>query len=352
VKVLEVGDPVAIAAWQAISDRVWRHRPVLPAADASRFASICTRLSGWATGRHFVSGDHATVTAWCLPGGDTGHLGLYAAMPEAAAVHEVLNAAISWLHGQGVHTVLGPIDGDAWERSRFSLGPDDAPPFMLEPENPPEDPKLWQEAGGVPSHRVLSQRQDDPAEAARILGMAAAPAREAGYRIVPLTSGNWRRLMLELHPMIPEVFAGGLTLGPLGPGDFLARFAPMAPLWRSGLSFVAMDAEGSVVGFLLGVPDLRPWLGRAGGVAGRMTLAWRIRHPRRAVLKTLGVARAHRRSAVGHALAHAFHARAAELEVPEVIHALMAEDNPSFHMSRSIGGRPVRAHLLYGWHRA
>lgn len=349
MKAFGAGANEALRAWTETSERVWRHRPVLPAPDPARFAAIVSRTADWAVCRHFVLEGHGTVTAWRLPGGSIGHLGLFAAMPDPAVVTELLGASVSWLREEGATTILGPVDGDAWERARFSVGPEDDPPYMLEPENPPEDPRLWQLAGGRPSHRVISQVQEAPEEAARLLHVSAAPARDTGYRIAPVTPGNWRDVLGELHPMVPEIFSGGLDLAPLSAEAFLARFAPMAPLWRTGLSFVARDGRGEVVGFLLGVPDLRPWLGRAGGLAGRMTLAWRIRRPGRAVLKTLGVARAHRRTAVGHALAHAFHRRAAELGIPEVVHALMAEDNPSLHMSRGIGGRPMRTHILCRW---
>ncbi|MEB3300024.1 MAG: GNAT family N-acetyltransferase [Candidatus Sericytochromatia bacterium] len=342
-------EPAALEAWAEVAGRVWRHRPVLPPPDPGRLGATLTRLSNWALPRHFAVPGKAALMAWHLPDGVTGHLGAFEAMPEPEAAGRVLQEALAWLHERGAKVALGPIDGDAWERTRFSLGPEDEPAFLLEPENPPEYPLFWEAAGGSISHRVWTQVQEDPRAAAETLADHVRSVKEAGYRIAPVTGRSWRQDLKDLKALVPEVFAGGLPLAPMAEADFVARFAPFSPLWRSGLSFVARDAGGKAVGFLLGLPDLRPWLGRAGGLAGRLGLAWRITHPRRAVLKTLGVAPAHRRVALGHALAYAFHRRAAALGVPTVLHALMAEGNPSRHMSDKLGARVCRSHALFKW---
>ena len=89
----------------------------------------------------------------------------------------------------------------------------------------------------------------------------------------------------------------------------------------------ARDADGRLVGFLFGLPDL------AEGPA-----------PTTVILKTY----ASLRFGVGRLLADTFHQTAAELGFRTVIHALMHEDNLSASRSATYQGTVIRRYALLG----
>jgi hypothetical protein len=85
-----------------------------------------------------------------LPDRKTGVIGHYASMDNEAAA-ALFDEAVARLQEQGCASAVGPMNGNTWRHYRFVTDSDPEkvvePPFFLEPANPPEWPRQWEQAG-------------------------------------------------------------------------------------------------------------------------------------------------------------------------------------------------------------
>jgi len=93
--------------------------------------------------------------------GPSGLIGHYEALDSDAGVF-IIEEAKQWFRKRNVRRVLGPMNGNTWERYRFALPQKNGEPFFLgEPRNPPEYPKNFEKAGFNPVDFYESRVTDD-----------------------------------------------------------------------------------------------------------------------------------------------------------------------------------------------
>jgi hypothetical protein len=220
----------------------------------------------------------------------------------------------------GGRPVLAPMDGDTWHAYRTVVESDGSPPFLMEPAAHPHVAEALALAGfsRVADYVSTIMALDTP---------QGLPAPVEGVTVASWDGQNAQPLLEQVFAFAGGSFADKQFFKPITREAFLALYLPLLPLLDPRLVFLAHDADGAVVGFLLGYRD--PAV------------------PTRAVLKTYAGAR----RGIGHLLASRFHDAARALGCTQVIHALMHADNISLVRSGQHGAEVFRRYALFG-HRA
>jgi GNAT superfamily N-acetyltransferase len=260
-----------------------------------------------------------------------GLIGHYAAR-DAHAAARLLRHACEELRRHGCTLAIGPMDGNTYHRYRFVTERGDAPPFLLEPDNPDDWPAQFVANGFGPLARyssVLQDRIDPPDER---LQRITRRQEAAGIRIRSLDLARFEADVRALHGIVSASFAHSLLHTPVTEDAFVARQSALRPYVVPELVLIA-EREGEPVGMLFGLPD---WL--EGQRAPRITTA---------ILKTVAVRPEH----AGRGLVAALLARAMEaaraLGYTRVIHALMHDDNRSLRLSALYGHTVMRRYTLF-----
>ncbi len=299
--------------------------------------------------RHFVLPGRGRLSAFWLPGTAVGYLGSFECVDDQPLASALLDRGARWLRRQGAACIRGPVTFDTWHPYRFAVEGEGRPPFLLEPYNPPYYPSLWETHGFRAVASYISMEAGDLASVTERLEPFLRRAVRSGFRFRKLDLARFDAELALLHAMSNESFAGAPGFHPISLEGFRQIFAGARTL-GSNLTVIAEHHDGRPAGFLFGYPDLsdavRAMRGSDSPVAkARFALA--RRGARAAVLKTLVVLPWARGTSVGMALvaSHLGLALAAGHETS--IHALMAEDNPSTHLSVFTGARRLRRYALY-----
>jgi len=255
--------------------------------------------------------------------GDLGLIGFFEASNEPVSVRNLLREAASWLRTQGATQVVGPMDGDTWHRYRVNAGPFDAPPFLLEPVNPPYYAALWSPFEIV--ERYSSKRVEGIAPLIAQLAPMHERAMKRGYRLRPFDVTRLRDELTLVWKLSLEIFRGNAFYFDIALDEFLKLYAGIERLLVPELVLFAETAEGEQVGFLFAYPD------SAKGVVD---------------YKTIGVVPAHRRGYLGWALLHRAYSSALAMGRPIANHCLMHESNASQSMDAG-HGVTFREYYLY-----
>jgi ribosomal protein S18 acetylase RimI-like enzyme len=265
----------------------------------------------------------APLSAWINPGLlPAGCIGAPTG-PEPLAE---IAAAEDWLRQAGCTHALGPLDGSTWAAYRANIGPHDRPLF---PGEPTADPAPWRAAGYTEAHRYSSLLADNAPQVAATRGRDAA-LRGAGWRIEDLSAlGDFESALDVFWEMSLASFSSNAFYTPIDRAAFGALYARVRPLITPPLTLLARAPDGAPGGFCFSYPD-----------------AFSPRR-REFVIKTLAVLPEFRGLGLGSWLVGETHRIGEALGfVGGGIHALMAVDNRSQRISRSIGGL-VREYVLF-----
>jgi hypothetical protein len=239
----------------------------------------------------------------------------------AAAGAKLLLQIATDLGAVGFGALIGPMDGDTWHRYRVVTETDGSRPFLMEPVSAPHDREAFSAAGFTAISEYVSSR-------GRLLdAIGPEPVTMPGVRAVQWDGIRSEELINRLFETSAGAFAHNRFFKPIERTAFLKLYEPIMPLMDPRHVFFAQGADGTLIGFLFGIPD------RLEGDK-----------PRTAILKTYasGV------RGVGHLLADCFHRGAIELGYTDVIHALMHVDNISRDRSRRYGANVFRRYALMG----
>ncbi|MES0862950.1 hypothetical protein ABLN87_11385 [Ruegeria sp. SCPT10] len=239
--------------------------------------------------------------------------------PEAGL--QALHQAIERIRSAGIDRIIGPMSGDTWHSYRFVSESDGSAPFLMEPANKPHDPDVFKAAGFAPISSYFSARVP-LAQTAR----SSLTATDA-FTVEPWDGTNPEGLFRQVYHLSIKAFARNAFYKPISERDFLAMYMPVVPMLKRELIFFARRLDGSLVGFLFGIPNY------AEGPK-----------PKAAILKTY----ASLERGAGRHLASHFHKSALEQGFDTAIHALIHDDNQSAERSGVEGANVFRRYALFG----
>ena len=249
-----------------------------------------------------------------LPGQRVGVVGHFAA-EDGDSARVVLDAASACLASAGCTCCVGPMDGNTWRSYRLVTDPGTAPPFFLEPTNPPSWPDHFMRAGFDVLATYSSASAPSLAEADPRVAQAQARVAAEGVGIRSLrleeADAELRRIFaLSLHS-----FSRNFLYTPITEDEFLEQNRRILPFIIPELVLLAEQA-GRLVGFLFAVPDVLQT------------------PPKAVVIKTVAVSPDLGRIGLGGLLVATAHDRAHRLGFRRVIHALMHDQNVSRNISQ------------------
>jgi GNAT superfamily N-acetyltransferase len=255
-----------------------------------------------------------------------GFLGRYSAVDRDAGRGLLLHAGAR-LRENGCDLAIGPIDGNTWRSYRLVVESDGTPAFLLEPENPPEWPHDFADAGFTQfaryrSHRDRDLQTRDP-RCARLESQFSA----LGVSLRNLDAANFEREMRAVFELCITSFRQNLLYSPIEIEEFLAMYAQIRPLIDPRLCLLA-EHDGRLVGFAFALNDAR-------GPSER-----------NAIIKTIARDPHRRYAGLGPLLSDRIRLAVHEAGFAGAIHALMHESNTSLAISRRFGD-PFRTYALF-----
>lgn len=252
-----------------------------------------------------------------------GAVGEFSA-PSRETGARLLRFACEQLAAEGCEHVFGPMDGNTWCSYRLVIEGGEAPPFFLEPANPPYYRACFEDAGFREAATYCSSVQPALGYPECFLERLTRRALAGGIQIRALDPAHAERDLCAMYDIALSAFQDSFLFTPIGREEFLRRHRPLLPQVRPELVLIA-EREAQPVAFAFGIPDL---LERDGATV---------------IVKTVAA----RPGMVNAGLAHLLIAHgartAAALGYRRAIHALMHESNASLRWS----GRHARVFRRY-----
>ena len=209
---------------------------------------------------------------------------------------QVIEDAIQFIRSHGKTRVIGPMSGDTWHSYRFVTETDDSPSFLLEPTNKPHDVDIFTKAGFEKISGYFSARVPLDQTAKNV------PTPTSDFTIEGWDGENPEALFEQVFELSVEAFSKNAFYKPIAKEDFLEMYMPIVPMIKKDLIFFARRHDGSLAGFLFGIPNY------AEGSNAKTV-----------ILKTY----ASLAKGAGQHLAHAFHTTALASGYEMAIHALI-----------------------------
>jgi GNAT superfamily N-acetyltransferase len=249
-----------------------------------------------------------------------GIIGHYAA-DNAEFGRQLLTQACDDLKANRCTLAIGPMDGHTWRNYRFVTESNGAPPFFLEPSNPPEWPQQFSKHNFKPFANYYSSVDerldaDDDDQSHR----AGARLAKLGINLRTLRMDRFDEERRTIHRVVTASFRSSFLYQPQSEAEFVAQYEPIRACVRPELVTIAMHADRAV-GFIFTLPDMLQ--ARAGKPVDT------------SIIKTLAILPERQFAGLGSHLVAANRRAARALGHRRLIHALMHESNKS----RSISAR-------------
>ncbi len=249
-----------------------------------------------------------------------GVIGHYAA-DSTEVGRQLLSHACAELKANHCTSAVGPMDGNTWRNYRFVTESNGAPPFFLEPTNPPDWPQQFAQQDFKPFANYYSSvdEQLDSGEDEQA-SRAADRLAKLGFSLRPLQLDRFDEELRTIHRVVTVSFRNSLLYQPQSEAEFVAQYEPLRAYVRPELVTLAMHADRAI-GFIFTVPDLLQ--ARAGNPIDT------------SIIKTLAVLPERQFAGLGSHLVAVNRRAVRALGHRRLIHALMHESNKS----RSISAR-------------
>ncbi len=306
----------------------------LPAFDAQL-------LLRHAPDEHWLSLDDSDVPAarvslWWTnapphPAHRLGVIGHFAATNDRAA-GELLQHAASRLAERGCTLAVGPMDGNTWRRYRLVTEPGTEPSFFLEPNNPPDWPTHWTNAGFAPLASYFSALNPDLTREDPQVARAGERLMRVGVRLRSLDAADLEADLRRIYAVSARAFTANFLYTPLPEADFLAQYLALRDRMKPELTLLA-ELDGEPAGYVFTLPD---WQQAARGEMVDTV-----------IVKTVAVLPERRCAGLGAWLVAETQRAARALGYRRAIHALMHESNNSLNLSGRYA-TPFRRYTLFG----
>lgn len=259
-----------------------------------------------------------------------GIIGHYYA--ENAKVSKILlDQACEHLKAKGCAAVIGPMNGSTWKSYRLVTWSDGSMPFLLEPQNPPDWPEYWQQAGFSAFHEYISTINSHLERVDPRLVKARERLHQLGTTWRSLDTSRFAEELRQVYQLSLEAFSRNILYTPLAEEAFLRQYLPFADTIDKDYVLLAHDASGKCCGFIFAIPDLLQL--QQGKTVNRL------------IIKTLAV-RANRRSGgLGAVLVEEVEQKARQNGLSGAVHALMYSKNTSTNIGKTT--QPMRRYTLF-----
>ncbi len=277
-----------------------------------------------------------------------GMLGFFEARNCPTVVSALLDRAVDFLARQGVGMIIGPIDGDTWHKYRFTVGPFDSPPFLMEPYNPPYYADLWAARGFETLESYYSKVVDDATVAAANTERLSQRALSHGYALRPIRMDRFADELALMYSLSKRIFAHNFLYTDISQEDFFSLYAASRQILDPDFVWFIQCKTGEDVGFVFAFPDQFRAMAALHGrrnLVGMCRFHWLKWQTDTLNIKSLGVVPEHQRTGAAMALMNAVYRKAADKRFRHVNLCLIREGNSSGRMDGDLG-RMIRRYVL------
>lgn len=246
-------------------------------------------------------------------GESIGVIGHFEALYEAGA-DAVLKQACQLLKEQGCCAIIGPMNQNTWKKYRFVTASNGAPPFMLEPQNPPEYPHYFKQAGFFEYATYLSAIEKKFDEQPQKCDEILLSLQQNDIRIETLDMARFDEQLEMIYELSLDCFQQNLFYTPLEKESFLQQYLSIKNYLIPELIFFAFHKE-KPIGFFFAIPDYnqKAYQENVDTV----------------LFKTIGVLPEYRQNKIGSAFIELAKTKAKQLGFQKVIYALIYSENVS-----------------------
>jgi len=254
-----------------------------------RVQLFIARAGGKAVGR--ISA-HIDELALAMPpeqgfGPGTGFFGYFDAEDEAVA-HALLRTAETWLAGEGMTRVLGPISLSIWEEPGLLVSGQDHPPMIMMGHHPTHY-AAWIEAAGYGRAKTLYTYDLDiskpfPPLVQRIVQSGHKNAR---INVRPVRKADWDKEVATILGILNDAWSDNWGFVPFSPAEVAYAGKKLRPIIKEELNMIA-ELDGRPVAFMLTFPDVNDALAKIRGKLfpfGWIHMLRWLRHPRGAGMR-------------------------------------------------------------------
>lgn len=197
-----------------------------------------------------------------------GQFGALDALPEQVIVTALLEKAESWLCGQNVGKIRGPVTLSGNAETGTMIRGHHEPPMIAMPWHPPEMDSLIREAGYKKTEDLLSYRLelgDDVLE--RFPVPSGVKLGEGRLRNITTRSLSKKQIMMQgeiLRRLYNDAWAHKYNFVPMQDYEMTEMIHQIKPLLRTE-HYVQIDQDGEPVAMAMVVPNLYDIAGDLGG---------------------------------------------------------------------------------------
>lgn len=252
-----------------------------------------------------------------LEGEKLGVIGLFESNSKEDSIF-ILEKANSILKEHLCTKAVGPMNGNTWQNYRFVTKTSERDPFFMEPQQPPDWPQWWQDAGFENWQKYCSLIQplseEDP-RAPRVLTRLS----KNGVHIRPINTSEFERDLKAVFKVCLDAFRQNVLYTDVDESIFLSKYLPFADKLDPRFVLVA-ESEGQCCGFIFSVPDL--------------SQKQRGKEIDTIILKTLAINPNRKFAGLGILLVDLVQKEAREAGLKYAIHALMHNNNSSANIGK------------------
>jgi dolichol kinase len=265
------------------------------------------------------------ATATLQKKGTVGVIGHYEASSKKAGTY-LLRKAQETLATLGIQQIVGPMNGNTWNRYRLAI--DDSDLFFLgEPKNPPTYHDHFIAAGFSIAERYESRVVTNLLERKDAYLKLDARMGKLGIVTEAVNMEDFESSLKAIYEMSLSAFAENRFYEPIAFEEFCSLYQKVKPLLDPDFIQLAYDREKRLIGYAFAYPDAYD--------------------QSRLIFKTLATDKRVRAHGLGVYLYDRIHWIAAERGMKAVVHALMHEEHNSLKLSKSMKSELLRRYALY-----
>ena len=191
-------------------------------------------------------------------GDPTAYLGFFEAIDVPEVARKLFQAASQAAKESGCERILGPVDCSFWLRYRLKIDDFDLSPYFGEPYNLPYYLKFFQNNGFVIKKRYVSHYYCRPplifGQRVHKYSRRLERFRANGYQIKSVQKKHWDDFLLELYPVLTQLYQSFPAYKPISCRQFIGLFDYLQYIVDFSFLKVAYW-QGQLVGFYLTFPN-------------------------------------------------------------------------------------------------
>ena len=235
-----------------------------------------------------------------------GAFGFFESIDDQSVADALLEAAESWVRGQGMNLIRGPYNFSTNQEIGLLIDGYGTPPMIMMTHNPPYYSRLLENRGyckAMDIYAYISQLQQDldsaPEKLFRVAGKAA---QKSGIRVRKVNMRHFNQEVELIKQVYNAAWMRNWGFVPMTEHEIDYLAANLKFLVDPNLVLIAETADGKPIGVSLALPDMHQALRRSGGghmwPFGLLKFLWYRRKIDRCRLMIMGVTEEYRSQGV------------------------------------------------------